>query len=581
MKIPAAKQGLPAISACLAEGISINVTLIFSLARYGEVIEAFLAGLESARAAGRDLSGIASVASFFVSRVDTETDKRLDKIGTPQAAALRGKAAIANARLAYQRYEEMLATDRWKELERAGARPQRPLWASTSVKDPAYEDTRYVTGLVAPDVVNTMPEATLNAVADHGDIPDDSIHGTYADSQAVLDDLAALGIDYDDVVQTLEDQGVTAFDASWDHLGQRLATALGTQTGVTRCQPQTRSSSPAAAWPAPRPRKRCASRASTAGSCWPPRRTSGPTSGRRCPRTTCRARPSATQSSCTPLTGTTPTRVELLLGTAVTGIDRGRREVTLSGGGHLGYGRLLLATGSVPRRLPLPGADADGVLYLRRVEDSDRIRDTFTTASRVLIIGAGWIGLEVAAAARRAGVEVTILEAAELPLLHVLGPQVAPVFADLHREHGVDLRLGVRVAEITVSGGKATGARLADGTRIGADAVIVGIGAAPQTRLAEAAGLDVRDGVVTDASLRTSDPAIYAAGDIASAFHPLLGRHIRVEHWANALHQPETAAGGHARPGCRLRPGAVLLHRPVRPGHGIRRLRRARAATTR
>ena len=234
--------------------------------------------------------------------------------------------------------------------------------------------------------------------------------------------------------------------------------------------------------------------------------------------------------------------VELLPGTAVTGIDRSRREVTLSDGGHLGYGRLLLATGSEPRRLPLPGADADGVLYLRRVDDSDRIRDTFTTASRVLIIGAGWIGLEVAAAARLAGAEVTILEAADLPLLQVLGPQVAPVFADLHREHGVDLRLGVRVAEITVSGGKATGARLADGTRIGADAVIIGIGAVPRTRLAEKAGLHVRDGVVTDASLRTSDPDIYAAGDIANAFHPLLGRHIRVEHWANALHQPETAA---------------------------------------
>jgi transaldolase len=228
IKIPAAKQGLPAITACLAEGISINVTLIFSLARYGEVIEAFLAGLEGARAAGRDLSSIASVASFFVSRVDTETDRRLDKIGTPQAAALRGKAAIANARLAYQRYEEMIAADRWKSLERAGARPQRPLWASTGVKDPAYDDTRYVTGLVAPSVINTMPEATLNAVADHGDIPADSIHGTYEQSQAVLDDLAALGIGYDDVVQTLEDQGVTAFDASWDHLGQRLATALGT-----------------------------------------------------------------------------------------------------------------------------------------------------------------------------------------------------------------------------------------------------------------------------------------------------------------------------------------------------------------
>jgi len=229
VKIPAARQGLPAITACLAEGISINVTLIFSLARYAEVIEAFLAGLEQARDAGRDLPGIASVASFFVSRVDTEVDKRLDKTGTPQAAALRGKAAIANARLAYQRYEEMLATDRWRTLRQAGARPQRPLWASTSVKDPAYDDTRYVTGLVAPAVINIMPEATLNAVAGHGDIPDNSIRGTYADSQAVLDDLAALGVDYDDVVQTLEDQGVTAFDASWDHLGRRLATALGTQ----------------------------------------------------------------------------------------------------------------------------------------------------------------------------------------------------------------------------------------------------------------------------------------------------------------------------------------------------------------
>jgi transaldolase len=231
VKIPAAKQGLPAISACLAEGISINVTLIFSLARYGEVIEAFLAGMEAARDAGRDLSGIASVASFFVSRVDTEVDGRLDKLGTPQAAALRGTAALANARLAYRRYEDVLATDRWQALQRAGARPQRPLWASTSVKDPAYEDTRYVTGLVAADVVNTMPEATLDAVADHGQIPADSIHGTYQQSQAVLDELAALGIDYHDVVQTLEDRGVAAFDASWDHLGQRLAGALKPPVG--------------------------------------------------------------------------------------------------------------------------------------------------------------------------------------------------------------------------------------------------------------------------------------------------------------------------------------------------------------
>jgi len=228
VKIPAAKQGLPAISACLTEGISINVTLIFSLVRYAEVIEAFMAGLEGAHAAGHDLRGIVSVASFFVSRVDTEVDKRLDKIGTPQATALRGKAAIANARLAYQRYEQSVSTDRWRSLERAGARKQRPLWASTGVKDPAYEDTRYVTELVAHDVINTMPEVTLSAVTDHGDIPDDSIHGTYQQSQAVLDDLAALSIDYADVVHSLEDQGVTMFDASWDHLGQRLGATLGT-----------------------------------------------------------------------------------------------------------------------------------------------------------------------------------------------------------------------------------------------------------------------------------------------------------------------------------------------------------------
>ena len=171
IKIPAARQGLPAIAACLAEGISINVTLIFSLARYDAVIDAFLDGLERARQAGRDLSPIASVASFFVSRVDTEVDARLDKIGTAAAARLRGRAAIANARLAYWHYERMLASPRWVALAAAGARPQRPLWASTSVKDPAYPDTRYVTDLVAPGVVNTMPEATLRAVADHGRIP--------------------------------------------------------------------------------------------------------------------------------------------------------------------------------------------------------------------------------------------------------------------------------------------------------------------------------------------------------------------------------------------------------------------------
>ena len=226
IKIPAARQGLPAIAACLAEGISINVTLIFSLVRYDAVIEAFLSGLERARQADRDLASIASVASFFVSRVDTEVDARLDKIGTPEAAALRGRAAIANARLAYHHYEKMLASPRWAALAAAGARPQRPLWASTSVKDPTYPDTRYVTDLVAPGVINTMPEATLRAVADHGRIPQDSVRGHYADARQVLSELEALGVDYGDVTQTLEDNGLAAFDASWRELGDQLRTAL-------------------------------------------------------------------------------------------------------------------------------------------------------------------------------------------------------------------------------------------------------------------------------------------------------------------------------------------------------------------
>jgi len=202
----AARQGLPAIAACLAEGISVNVTLIFSLTRYDEVIDAFLAGLERARQAGRDLASIASVASFFVSRVDTEVDARLDKIGTAAAGALRGRVAIANARLAYQRYEQMLASPRWAALAAAGARPQRPLWASTSAKDPAYPDTMYVTKLVAPGVVTTMPEATLRAVADHGQIPADSVRDHYQDARQVLSELAAAGVDYDDVTAALEQQ---------------------------------------------------------------------------------------------------------------------------------------------------------------------------------------------------------------------------------------------------------------------------------------------------------------------------------------------------------------------------------------
>ena len=234
--------------------------------------------------------------------------------------------------------------------------------------------------------------------------------------------------------------------------------------------------------------------------------------------------------------------IDLRLGARVTGLDPAAHEVTLADGSRIGYAKLLLATGSTPRHLTIAGAGAGGVLYLRRVGDSDRLRATFATASRVAVIGAGWIGLETAAAARAAGVEVTILEAAELPLLRVLGREAAQVFAGLHRDHGVDLRFGVQVAEITASDGLADGVRLADGTHVPADAVIVGVGITPNVQLAEAAGLQVSNGIVTDARLQTSDPDIYAAGDVASAYHPVLGKHIRVEHWYNALHQPQTAA---------------------------------------
>ena len=232
VKIPATEKGLPAISACLAEGISVNVTLIFSLTRYAQVVEAFLDGLERAQAHELDLSTIASVASLFVSRVDTEIDRRLDKIGSQDAADLRGMAGIANARLAYRHYEESCETDRWRALEQAGARPQRPLWASTGVKDLTYSDTRYVVDLVAPGVVNTMPEATLDAVADHARVPSDSIHGTYGGAEAVFAELERIGIDYDDVMQLLEVEGIEKFDASWIAVGAELERSLG-ETGPT------------------------------------------------------------------------------------------------------------------------------------------------------------------------------------------------------------------------------------------------------------------------------------------------------------------------------------------------------------
>lgn len=218
IKIPATAEGVPAITATLAEGISVNVTLIFSLARYAEVIDAFMAGLEQAAANGHDISTMASVASFFVSRVDTEVDKRLNAIGTPEALALKSKAAIANARLAYELYEQKLDTDRWRALAAKGAKVQRPLWASTSTKDPSLPDTLYVVNLVTADTVNTMPEATLHATADHGVLEGDTIHGTYDESRALFAKLEALGISYDDVVQVLEDEGVSKFDASWTEM---------------------------------------------------------------------------------------------------------------------------------------------------------------------------------------------------------------------------------------------------------------------------------------------------------------------------------------------------------------------------
>ncbi|MDH6123790.1 FAD-dependent oxidoreductase [Kitasatospora sp. GP82] len=229
--------------------------------------------------------------------------------------------------------------------------------------------------------------------------------------------------------------------------------------------------------------------------------------------------------------------IDLRLSTVVTAIDPAAHRVTLADGSSLGFGRLLLTTGASPRRLPVPGADAESVYYLRRIEDSDRIRALLRPGVRIAVIGAGWIGLETASAAREAGAEVTVLEVAELPLLHVLGREAARVFAELHRDHGVDLRFGVQVTEIT-----GHGVRLGDGTLIEADAVIVGVGVAPNTRLATAAGLTVDNGVLTDQHLQSSHPDVFAAGDVVNAFHPLYGRHIRVEHWANALHQPRTAA---------------------------------------
>ncbi len=226
IKIPATVEGLEAISATLAEGISVNVTLIFSLERYRAVINAFMNGLEKAKDNGHNLSRIHSVASFFVSRVDTEIDKRLDALGTDEAKALKGKAGLANARLAYQVHEEQFSSERWNELAHAGAHPQRPLWASTGVKDPAYPDTMYVTELVAPGVVNTMPKKTLDATFDHGVVTGDTITDSYDEANTVLNDLKQLGVSYKDVVAQLETEGLDKFVASWNELLDHVQEAL-------------------------------------------------------------------------------------------------------------------------------------------------------------------------------------------------------------------------------------------------------------------------------------------------------------------------------------------------------------------
>lgn len=226
IKIPATKAGLPAITEVIGAGISVNVTLIFSLERYSAVIDAYLAGLEKAKAAGLDLSKIHSVASFFVSRVDLEVDKRLKAIGTDEATALVSKSGVANARLAYELFEQRFAEAGATALVEAGANVQRPLWASTGVKDPALPDTLYVTELVAPGTVNTMPEKTLQATFDHGVVTGDTITGNYADAHAVIDGLAAVGVDFADVTQVLEDEGVEKFIASWHDLQGTVSAAL-------------------------------------------------------------------------------------------------------------------------------------------------------------------------------------------------------------------------------------------------------------------------------------------------------------------------------------------------------------------
>ncbi len=234
--------------------------------------------------------------------------------------------------------------------------------------------------------------------------------------------------------------------------------------------------------------------------------------------------------------------VELRSSTQVTAVDPSAHEVETEGGDRQAYDKLLIATGASPRRLTIPGADLDAVAYLRSIDDSERIKSALRPGARIAIIGGGWIGLEVAAAARAAGADVTVLEGAHLPLLRVLGSEMATIFADLHTSHGVDLRCDISVAGIESEADGGAAVALGDGARVPADLVIVGVGILPNTTLAEDAGLRVDNGIVVDEHLRSSDPDIFAAGDVANAYHPVLRRQLRVEHWANALHQPSVAA---------------------------------------
>jgi len=233
--------------------------------------------------------------------------------------------------------------------------------------------------------------------------------------------------------------------------------------------------------------------------------------------------------------------IELRAGSRASGIDAGAAEVVLDDGSRLGYDALLLATGAEPRRLPVPGADLDGVYYLRTLDDSDRLRAAISAAGRVVVIGAGWIGSEVAASAREMGAGVAVVEMAHLPLERIMGPEVGRVYRDLHTSHGVDLHFGVGV-EALVGSSAVSGVRLADGTTVEGDMVVVGVGVAPRVELAESAGLTVDNGIVVDDRLRTSAANIYAAGDVANAWHPLFRTRLRVEHWANALNQGPAAA---------------------------------------